>query len=223
MKYYKYKMNLVTINIVAIFFTAFLLILYVMLFREGEYKFGTFIYIVLWLLLHEIIHGIAFMSFPEVDNKNVTYGAKLESGIFYCMCKQRISKKVIYTSLLAPFTVIGVITLIIAYIFNLRTLGLLSIFNISGAIGDLMMTFLFMKMPKDIMYMDLDDCEGFTVLSKEDLSKNKYFGFKLIESGKVTKDLAPKDFRKFNCSKPSAVILIVIFILFILSLILEKL
>ena len=218
MKYYKYKMNLVTLNIVASIFTLLLMILYFILFGSANFGFSTLIYIVLWLFLHEIIHGLAFMAFPEVNNKNVTYGAKLESGIFYCMCKQRISKKVIYTSLLAPFTVIGVITLIIAVIFNLKTLGILSLFNIAGAIGDLLMTFMFMKMPKDIIYMDLDDCEGFTILSKEDLSKNKYFGFKLIEYGNDNKDLTPKDFKKINCSKISFVILVFILILFILSL-----
>ena len=218
MKYYKYKMNMVTLNIVAIIFTLLLMNLYFILFKEVNFGFSILIYIVLWLFLHEIIHGIAFMSFPEVDNKNVTYGAKLESGIFYCMCKQRISKKVIYTSLLAPFIIIGVITLIIAVIFDLKTLGILSIFNISGAIGDLLMTIMFLRMPKDIIYTDLDDCEGFTVLSKEDLSKKNYFGFKLIESGKDNKNLVPKNFTRITCSKASIIILIGIMVLFILSL-----
>ena len=68
--------------------------------------------------MHEIIHGIAFMLFKDVQNKKVTFGAKLESGIFYCMCKQNITKKVILTSLLFPLTIIGIITLIIGMILN---------------------------------------------------------------------------------------------------------
>ena len=63
----------------------------------------------------------------EVTKNNITYGIALEKGVLYCMCKQPTSKKVIMTSLLFPFTIIGIFTLIIGTSLNSYYLVLLSI------------------------------------------------------------------------------------------------
>lgn len=218
MKYYKYKMKMGFLNGIATILMILGIIVYFLLYKEFNPDFTFLIFFVSWLFLHEIIHGLAFMFFKEVDNKNVVFGAKLESGIFYCMCKQPVSKKVIMTSLLAPLILIGIITLIIAIIFDFKSLALLSLFNISGAAGDIMMALMFLKLPGDIKYTDLDDCEGFVVLSKDNLEKFEFSGVSLIESGKYTKDIAPHDFKRIMCSKTSFVILLIVFVLFIISL-----
>ncbi len=218
MKYYKYKMKLGFLNAFALILMVLALIVQFLLFKNFDFSGMFIIYFMLWMFLHEIIHGLAFMSFKEVENKNVVFGAKLESGIFYCMCKQPISKKVILTALLAPLIIIGFITLIIAIIFELPTLSLISLLNISGAAGDIMMSLMFWKLPDDVKYTDLDDCEGFVVLSKENLEDKKFHGLELIESGKYTKDLVPHDFKKITCSKTSLIILIIILVIFVISL-----
>jgi len=218
MKYYKYKMNIGILNVVSIFLMSFGMIAFYLLFNDYNMNLSFIIYLILWLFLHEIIHGLTFMAFREVKKRSVVFGAKLESGIFYCMCKQPISKKVIIFSLLAPLFLIGFITLIIALIFDLPTLAFLSLFNISGAAGDIMMTIMFFKLPKKIKYTDLDDCEGFVVLSKDDLSNRKFLGFNLVESGDYSKDIRAHDFTKITCSKTSFIILIIVLILFIISL-----
>jgi len=99
----------------------------------------------IWLIIHELLHGLGFILFNEVNPKNITLGMFLEKGVFYCMCKQKISKKVILTSLLFPLTIIGIITLIIGMIINNYELVCLSILNIVSAIGDIMMTIYFLK------------------------------------------------------------------------------
>ena len=147
MKYYKYKMNAVYFNVFASILIVLGFLLHYCLFSNYIMEGSFLVYMVLWMFLHEILHGIGFMCFKEVSNKNVVFGAKLEKGVFYCMCKQLISKKIILTALLAPLVLIGIITLIIAIIFNLPTLALLSLFNISGAIGDIMMSIMFFNMP----------------------------------------------------------------------------
>lgn len=219
MKYYRYKMKLGFMNILALITTILSIVSYYLIFNDYDISKLFIVYFFLWLFLHEIIHGIAFMLFKEVQPKNVTFGAKLESGIFYCMCKQPISKKVILTSLLAPLTIIGIVTLIIAIIFNFKTLGLLSLFNISGAIGDIIMTIMFLKLPLDIQYTDLDDCEGFVVLSKDNLENRKYLGIKLVEYGDYTKDIVPKDFKRINCSKFSLFVFVILISIVILNLV----
>ena len=212
------KMNIVFLNILAFITMIIAMVGYYLLFNDYDISEMFIIYFILWMFLHEIIHGISFMLFKEVDSKNVTFGAKLESGIFYCMCKQPISKKVILLSLLSPLFLIGIVTLIIAIIFDLKTLGLLSLFNISGAVGDIVMTIMFIRLPKNVKYTDLDDCESFVVLSGDDLTNKKYLGLNLIENGDYNNEIVPKDFKRIRCSKVSLVIFVITIILFIISL-----
>lgn len=218
MKYYKYKMNAVYFNVFASILIVLGFLLHYCLFSNYIMEGSFLVYMVLWMFLHEILHGIGFMCFKEVSNKNVVFGAKLEKGVFYCMCKQLISKKIILTALLAPLVLIGIITLIIAIIFNLPTLALLSLFNISGAIGDIMMSIMFFNMPFDIKYTDLDECDGFVVLSDKKLKDYKVLGLSLIESGNYSEDMVAKDYKKVTCSKTSLIIFIIIVVLFIVSL-----
>lgn len=211
-------MNMTVLNILAFILMILAVIVYYLLYNNFDIEFSFMIYLVLWMFLHEIIHGLSFMFCKEVNSKNVVFGAKLESGIFYCMCKQPISKKVILISLLSPLFFIGIITLILGLVFNWSTIVLLSLFNISGAVGDIVMMIMFLQLPKNIKYTDLDDCEGFVVLCEEVLDNRRFFGLSLIEKGEYRKNIAPHDFKKVTCSKTSLIILIIVLLLFIASL-----
>jgi len=174
----------------------------------------------LWLILHELLHGIGFALFKSVDKKNITFGMFLEKGIFYCMCKQQITKKVILTSLLFPITWIGLVTLIVGMHFNQYELVLLSIANIASSIGDIVMTIYFLKSPKDIIYLDLDDCTSFTVLSSSSLEKQKIPGIKLAKNGIFVADkMNPKKTKKITISKLSYLLIIIISLILIIDII----
>ena len=84
-------------------------------------------------------------------------------------------------SLIYPFLFLGVITLIIGFFIKSSVLILLSIANISGATGDLIMFLNFIKL-KDFEFAEYDDPIGFSLYSKNDLSKKKMFGLKYIET-----------------------------------------
>ena len=56
------------------------------------------------MFLHEFLHGLGFSLGKGVLHKSIVYGAYLEKGIFYCMCKQLICKKDIMVSLLFPLS-----------------------------------------------------------------------------------------------------------------------
>ena len=45
----------------------------------------SFIVILFWFILHEIIHGIAY-RIMGAKKENISYGVVLEKGIFYCKC-----------------------------------------------------------------------------------------------------------------------------------------
>ena len=215
---------MVFLNILAIFIFIITLIFVYLIGYDNysafdDYGLVMLAFLILWMILHEILHGIGFMIFREVKLKNITYGIALEKGVFYCMCKQKISKKVILTSLLFPLTIIGIITLFIGIKMDNSLLVLLSIYNIMGASGDIIMTCFFLFCPNDIIYLDLDDCTSFTVLSKSDITSIKVPGIKLVDSGIYDNKMTSKDKRHIVISKTSFIILLVIFIIILINFI----
>ena len=174
-----------------------------------ERLFLTFVLIFLYLVLHEILHSIGYYIYGA-KYKNIVYGIQLEKGIFYCLCKQNINKKNIMNSLMFPLFYIGIVTYILGLCFNNYYLLILSIFNISGCVGDIF-TFLFMlKLDRNIEFSEFDDTTSFAIYSDRDLSKNKYFGLKYLE----TRDKLVRDERiKIKISKVSYIILGILFVL----------
>ncbi len=144
----------------------------------------TYVAIFGWMILHEILHG-TFYILGGAKRKNITYGAALEKGIFYCRCGEYVNKKAIMCSLMAPFTIIGVITMIIGYITKQWWLVMLSGINIGGAGADLCMFFFFLGRDKDVKFMEYGDSSFFSLKTKEDLSKKKFKCVKAIDKSKV--------------------------------------
>lgn len=223
MKYYTYKLDLTVLNVLTVLLFVFMSIFTYVL--TGNLSFIeninllSFIIIILWMFLHEILHGIGFMALGKVKSKNVVFGAEIEKGIFYCMCKERISKLNILIALVFPLFFIGIVTYILGLYFNSDLLILASIFNISGAIGDILMTIDILIMPKDINYLDLDDNTSFTILSNEDLSEKRYFSIRLEKYGKYNEKVKAKNFSKIIVSKYSKYFLFFYIILIIVAIV----
>lgn len=223
MTYYTYKLNMTILNILSIILFIIVASLVYLIELNDNYTINLslsnfFILMFIWLIIHELLHAIGFLIFKEVSIKNIALGMTLEKGVFYCMCKQNIGKKIILTSLLFPITIIGFITLIIGMIINNYELVYLSILNIVSSIGDIVMTIYFIKCPSDIIYLDLDDCTSFTVISNKSLDNIKVPGIMLFKKGIYnSKTMYSKDKRRIVISKLSY-ILIIIFILIIISI-----
>ncbi len=220
MNYYTYKLNLFLLNILDFVLLIFLFILTYFLTGNLDVlniQMSWIVILIFWLILHEILHGIGFLILGKVKFKNVIFGAELEKGIFYCMCKEKISKLNILISLVFPLFFIGIFTYIIGLITNNNLLLLLSIFNIAGSIGDIVMTFDILLMPKDIKYLDLDDSTSFTILSKNDLKNKKYLGLILDDNGIYTSSLKAKDYKRLKISKTSIIILAILILLIIVT------
>ena len=223
-KYYTYSLNMTILNILAIILLILVsVIVYILEYKDNYYMTTSltnlFILMFIWLIIHELLHGIGFLIFKRVKLKNITLGMFLEKGVFYCMCKQKIDKRIILTSLLFPLTFIGIITLIIGMIINSYVLVLLSITNIVSAIGDIVMTIFFLKCPNDIIYLDLDDCTSFTVLTNKNIDSIKVPGITLKDKGIYNpKVMYSKDKRRIVISKLSYILLALIFILLIISI-----
>ena len=217
MKYYRYSMDMVKLNVFCIVLFIPILVL-VYFWNFGSYmNLTTLVLYFFWMFLHEILHGIGF-SFSNVNHKNIVYGANLEKGIFYCMCKELIGKKGIMVSLMFPFVLIGILTLIIGFLINSPVLIILSLFNIAGCAGDIAMFLSFLFLP-GFSYIDLDDCTGFVLVSESDLSKHKLFGMNLVEVGDYDNLTLAQDYRKITVSKLSWVIFSAMLLFLLISFI----
>lgn len=217
-KYYLFKMKMGPLTMVS-FILFFLMIGITYLFGYIEsinYVLNMNIFLLLiiyfaYLFLHELLHSLAYVIYGGKYNK-ITYGISLELGVLYCLCKQNISKKNILHSLMYPFIFIGIITYIISIIFNLPILLWLSIFNISGCSGDIIM-FIFISRLKNIEFSEMDDPISFAIYSKNDVSKISHYGLEYIgEKVKIERN----DFTKIKVSKQSYYILAIMIILSIL-------
>lgn len=215
-KYYLYEMDINILNIgcilLLIIFIGIGLIIYPKSFYDvlNNYSFLWFITIYFgYMFLHELFHSLAYVIYGA-DFKNIVYGICLEKGVLCCLCKQNISKNNIMHSLMYPLLFIGVVTFIVAYIFKLPLLFILSIFNISGCIGDIIMFFFIKKLDSDIEFSEFDNPVAFAIYSSKDLSHEKHFGLKYKGASlKIDRN----DLRKVYISKMSIIFCIVLLVL----------
>ncbi len=199
--YYLFEMKTITLNIISILLLIIMLIITYYL-RKFDLLFENYALILMlivpYFILHELLHSIAYVI-HGADFKNITYGAHIEKGILCCLCKQNISKRCILTSLVYPLIFLGIIVYLIGILTNCGLLVVLSIMNISGCAGDIMM-FIGLSTIKNFEYSEYDNPMAFGIYTKEDFSKKKMLGLKYIE----TKDsLEKKDMKKVTISKVS--------------------
>lgn len=219
-EYYIFKIKLKVLNILAnVSFIVLFGIIYLffpnIIFKFFEYfnnsKFCILFLPItmLYMGLHEVLHAIGYLIYGA-NFKKITFGMELEKGVFYCLCKQDISRKNILNSVLFPLFYIGIITLIIGIIFKLPLLVVLSLLNISGATADIMYFMFIIKLDKNIKFSELDDGTSFAILSDKDVSKVKHIGLEYM--GKKDK-IERNDFQKIKVSKLSYIVLILCLLL----------
>lgn len=210
-KYHLFRVKLGTLNFVSILLLIIMILLTFFLtniidinisFELNNRSLGILlITYILYISLHEIIHSISYVI-HGADFSKITYGAHIEKGILCCLCKQNISRKNILNSLLYPLFYIGIITYIFGFIIKSPLLITLSVLNISGCAGDIIMFIYFIRL-KNFEYTEYDDPISFAIFTKEDLSTHKPFGLKYLEA---KEDIKRKDLKKLSISKPSFII-----------------
>lgn len=218
---YQFELKLALLEALSIGFFLLLLVLSFFLLKAFDIKLVmtenlafSLVLLILWLVLHEILHGLGFYLWDYKKKKKIVFGMKIEKGIFYCMCKTKISKTNILIAILAPFIIIGIIPYILAFYFQSFLLLVLAIFNLTGSLGDIVMFIAILKMPKDIEYLDLDDPTSFNIISKTKLKK-KYFSLKLKEETIYDPKIRALD-NKFITISPISKIFLMVFFLVVL-------
>lgn len=225
-KYYIFKMNMPVLNVFSFVLLGIFIVIGMFIYKDfwKDYT-GNLLMMGIFLLayfgymvLHELLHAFSY-RIHGAKGKNITFGVHLEKSVLCCLCKQDISKKNICISLLYPFFFIGIVTYVIGAIFKIPMLFLLSIFNIGGCIGDIIMFLFIARLPKDIKYAEFDDPTSFAILSSEDLSNKNPFGLNFIEK----KDkIEQKDMKKIRISKTSYIFISLLIVLTIVMVVIAK-
>lgn len=220
-KYYIFEMNIKALNIVSIaIFILLILLSYLIVPKIADLTkidlVSVLIFYIVYMLLHELLHSLGYVL-HGANFKNIVYGAYLEKGVLYCLCKQNITRRNILNSLLFPFFYIGIVTYIIAIIFNIPMLLYLSILNISGCAGDILMFLYIIKLNKNIEFSEFDNPIQFAIQSNEDVSKISHFGLNYIQE---TSTLSRKVSKKVSISKGTTITIIILAIIVLLEIIL---
>ncbi len=219
-KYYKYEMNMTIMNILAIVLIVIpFLLLNILGLKVYEINFKGFFFLGLvgYFILHELLHGLGFFIYAK-DKKNIKFGIALEKGVLYTVCQEKISKKQVLVSLLAPTFFLTILTFPLGLLLKFPVLIVYSLLNFSGAIGDILMSYLILKAPKDVEYIDYNSDIGCYLLSQKDLSNYKSFGFFQTETGKESQKQVDKTIKRIYISKISYIILGVLIAISFLNL-----
>jgi len=220
-KYYLFEMEMLPINILSFLLLFFMIALtyiidsefFVSSIKSVFSSYGIFfLLVILYMVLHEIFHSISYCIYGG-KFKNIVYGIKLEKGVFYCLCKQNINKRNILNSLFFPLFYIGVVTYVLGMIYELPMLVWLSIFNINGCSGDILMFIFMSRLKKDIEFTELDDPTSFAIYSDSDICKYNHFGLKYKG---CYDSVERKDLKKITITKFSYVFLLICLSLIIL-------
>lgn len=216
-KYYRFDLNAKTLNILA---SILYIIFFIWLFNRYDFSIDFIILLIfiIYLSIHEICHGLGFSLFAK-NKKNIKYGVVAEKGIFYALCQEEINRTGILISLMFPILILTVIPLIINIFINNPTILFLAMSNLIGAIGDIFLIILVLKLPKDITYIDFDNNIGAYFICDKDISKVKSFGLKCEDCGNYDKSLIDKSIPFIYISSPSKKFFVFFFILLIVLLI----
>jgi hypothetical protein len=218
-KYHIFEINVGKLNLVCIALFVVIVLLTSFLYRGNIIEDLTEVNLMLLILVnvalmlvHELLHSLAYVIYGG-DFKKIVYGAYLEKGVLYCLCKQNITRKNILNALMFPLFYIGIIPYIIAIIINQPFLLFLAIMNIVGAVGDIMMFAYIKSLPKDIEFSEFDNPIRFAIYTDKDI-KVRFFGLDYIET---KRELERTNFKKITISKGTYIATIVLVLLTILS------
>lgn len=220
-KYHIFEINVAKLNIICVIFFFLMIVITTFLYKgnlsQEFYEVNLMLLLLVYLimtLVHELLHSLAYKIYGG-DFKKIVYGAYIEKGVLYCLCKQNISRKNILNALMFPLFYIGIIPYIVALIFNLPFLLFIAIVNIVGSIGDIMMFAYIVSLDKDIEFTEFDNPMRFAIYTDKKLKNLKPLGLDYIET---LTSVPRKDLKKVTISKGSYIALAIIIILTILSI-----
>lgn len=178
----KITISIVVANVVAILIGVVLgsamLAFYVMI-HSSLWKQGTisitfqiesmllfFLCYFLLIIVHEALHGCIWGLYCKKKFQSIQFGILWKYLTPYCCCKEVLPYNAYVLGGLMPFLILGVVCYIIAILLGRFDILLLSILNVIGASGDLIIAFYLIRQHEGYM-LDLPQECGYMRFYKE--------------------------------------------------------
>jgi hypothetical protein len=164
---------LIYMNLSAWLVITFGLIVNLLIFKSGSFEisFKSLLVLSLYLIgflvfavVHELLHGGAFMLFGKVPKKDVAFGVVLKSGVAYCISKIPVTVRASRLSLMMPVYIICIPLYIIAIIYNNFGLAFYTVILFSGSVGDIYYMWKLRKTDKNLyMFENMPTKTGYEI------------------------------------------------------------
>jgi hypothetical protein len=112
------------------------------------------ILLVISILLHEIIHGIAWAYFGKKSIKKIKYGISLKTLTPYAHCMEPMNIRGYRLGAIMPGIIMGLVPSIIGLITGVASIMLYGLFFTAAAGGDFLIIWLLRKENKNVMVKD---------------------------------------------------------------------
>lgn len=147
--------------VAALPFIIVLVLAYVLAIKEltfdmKDFWIAYFLFIV-FVVVHELIHGITWAMFCEDRFKSISFGFIAEYLTPYCTCSQPMKRYQIIIGSLMPTIILGFMLGVVSILTGSQMLLIVSVLNILGGGGDLMVTFKLLKYKspsKETLFID---------------------------------------------------------------------
>ena len=122
--------------------------------------FGFFPYIV----IHELLHGLAFVIFNKTSWKDLKFGIVIKSGMAYCISTVPVKVNPARLSLMMPIYLFCIPMMIFGIILNEVHIVLFSFLYFTGSTGDLYYMWKLRKTSKEFyMFEEMPTKSGYEV------------------------------------------------------------
>ncbi|MCI6074366.1 MAG: DUF3267 domain-containing protein [Bacteroidales bacterium] len=132
----------------------------------GKFPLVLLASVVIGVLAHEGLHGLTWALLNKGGFRHVNFGVMWKYVTPYCHYSEPMSRGRYIAGALMPCAVLGVVPAVGAW-FNGNVWWLFfGIFFFAAAAGDIWMTWLMLKEPKDALFLDHPSEAGFYVMEK---------------------------------------------------------
>ena len=132
----------------------------------GKFPLVLLATVVIGVLAHEGLHGLTWALLNKGGFRHVSFGFMWKYLTPYCHYSEPMSRGRYIAGAMMPCAVLGVVPAVVSW-FNGNVWWLFfGIFFFAAAAGDIWMTWLMLKEPKDALFLDHPSEAGFYVMEK---------------------------------------------------------
>lgn len=142
------------------------------LFSTGSNWGLFFLFMIVGIVVHELIHGITWACFAKSGWKSISFGVMWKLLTPYCHCSEPMRKHPYMLGAMMPFVILGVLPAILGLVICSLPVVVWGVFFIAAAAGDIWMTWLLTKEPGDCLVLDHPSEAGFYIIDENTTSES---------------------------------------------------